>query len=318
MNSSPSFPDVSFVIAAYNAQDTLADAIESALMQVGVTVEVIVVDDCSSDRTRDIAGNHPDSRVRLIAQPVNGGPAVARNTGFAAATGRWIAVLDADDTIHPHRLQTMLARAKAADAQVVVDNIDVIPLDGGKPEAMFPQEELRKRPLMTLAEFIRSNVIFGSTFNFGYMKPIFERQFLVAHELRFDETLRIGEDYALLASALASGARCAIEPSAGYVYHLRHGSISRVLRQQHLDAMLDADETFLARYRLDSDAMAAQQRRTRSIREAGSFLTLVDELKRGSVGGFLKTAMGNPRALMHLRMPIAVRMRRLVKTAGVN
>ncbi len=311
-------PDVSFVIAAYNAEDTIGDAIASALAQEGVALEVLVVDDCSTDGTRDLVSRHPDPRVRLISQAVNGGPAAARNAGFAAATGQWIAVLDADDTIHPQRLQTMITRARSADAQVVVDNIDVVPLDGGAPKPMFAREVLEKRPLMTLSEFIGSNLIFGSTFNFGYMKPIFERSFLSAHQLRFDETLRIGEDYALLAYALASGARCAVEPSAGYVYHLRHGSISRVLKPQHLQSMLAADETFLSRYRLEPDAMAAQKRRTRSIKEAASFITMVDALKARSVGGFLQTAFAHPQALKHLGMPIAVRMRRLAKAAGFN
>ncbi len=316
---SPDFqPDVSFVIAAYNAEETLARAIDSALAQIGVTFEVIVVDDCSTDGTRAIAEAYSDQRVRLIAQAVNGGPAAARNAGLAAARGRWIAILDSDDTIYPVRLLTMLERAEAAGAQIVVDNLDVIPFDRDEPHAMFSRQELKRRELMTLADFIGSNVIFQSTFNFGYMKPIFERAFLVSHGLRFDETLRIGEDYLLLASALASGARCAIVPEVGYVYHLRQGSVSRVLEQGHLDAMLATDSAFLARYKLDAKAMAAQRKRTRSILEAGSFLTLVDEIKKGSVGGFLKTAIENPRALRLLRMPIAVRMRRLVKTADAH
>lgn len=63
---------------------------------------------------------------------------------------------------------------------------------------------------------------------------------VIQHGLRFDETLRIGEDYILLASALACGGRCAVEPSAGYIYHIREGSISRVLRLEHIDAMDDA------------------------------------------------------------------------------
>jgi succinoglycan biosynthesis protein ExoO len=305
-------PDVSFVIAAYNAQDTIGQAIASALAQIGVTVEVIVTDDCSKDGTRELVRHYPDERVRLIEQERNGGPAAARNAGFAAARGRWIAVLDADDTVYPARLLTMLERAEEAEAQVVLDNLDVIPIEGGKPQTMFAREELKRRPILTLADFIGSNVIFQSTFNFGYMKPIFERDFLVRHQLRFDDTLRVGEDYLLLASALACGARCAITPDVGYVYHLRQGSISRVLEQSHIDAMLASDRAFLARYKLDAKAMAAQTRRTRSFHEATAFLTLVDEIKKGSVGGFLKTAVRHPGALKHLRMPIAVRMRRLV------
>nr|WP_325263424.1 glycosyltransferase family 2 protein [uncultured Rhizobium sp.] len=320
MTSVVTAPDVSFVIAAYNAQDTLESAIDSALAQVGVSLEVIVVDDCSSDGTRELAlrCRDRDDRVKLLVQPANGGPAAARNAGFDAATGRWIAVLDADDTIHPQRLKRMIARAEAMDARIVVDNIDVVPLEGGQPTAMFSRADLEARKTLELADFIESNIIFGSTFNFGYMKPIFRREFLNEHGLRFDENLRIGEDYILLASAIASGGICAIEPEAGYVYHLRHGSISRVLKPEHLTAMLAGDEKFLGRFTLERQEMAAQLRRTQSIREAASFLTLVDQIKKRSVGGILKTAIDNPRALKHLRMPIAVRMRRFARASGVS
>ncbi len=311
-------PDVSFIIAAYNAEDTLQRAIDSALAQVGVSVEVVVVDDCSTDSTREIAAAYADPRVRLIRQEQNGGPGRARNRGIAAATGRWVATLDSDDAIYPERSLSMLERAEALDARVVVDNVDVVPLEGGAAKTMFARAELEKQGEISLADFIRSNVIFHSSFNFGYMKPVFDRAFLVDHGLEFDEKLKVGEDYILLASVLASGARCAVDPRAGYVYYLRHGSISRVLKHHHLDDMLEADRQFLARFKLDKVEMEAQRRRTRSLVEARSFLTLVDDIKNRSVGGFLKTAFGNPGALKHLRMPIAVRMRRLVKSAGAS
>jgi succinoglycan biosynthesis protein ExoO len=309
-------PDVSFIIAAYNVQDTLKRAIDSALAQVGVTVEVVVVDDCSTDGTREIAAAYSDPRVRLICQPENGGPGKARNAGIAAAKGRWVATLDSDDAVYPERLLSMLQRAAALEAQVVVDNMDVVPLEGGQGQTMFAREQLVRQGEITLAEFIASNVIFQSSFNFGYMKPIFERSFLLQHDLGFDETLKIGEDYILFASALACGARCAVDPNAGYVYYLRHGSISRVLKHHHLDDMLLSDRRFLSRYTLSDEEMEAQRRRTHSILEARTFLTMVDEIKRKSLGGFLRTAINNPRALRHLKMPVTVRLRRLARAAG--
>jgi succinoglycan biosynthesis protein ExoO len=311
-------PDVSFIIAAYNAENTLKRAIDSALAQTGVTIEVIVVDDCSTDATREVARSYTDARVRLICQAQNGGPGRARNTGIDAATGRWVATLDSDDAIHPERLLSMLQVATAQKAQVVVDNVEVVPLDGGAAKTMFDRSVLERQRQISLADFIASNVIFKSTFNFGYMKPIFDREFLDRNDLRFDEMLKIGEDYILFASALASGGRCAVDANVGYVYYLREGSISRVLKLHHLDDMLEADRQFLARYTLGPMEMQAQRRRTRSIVEARSFLTLIDEIKRRSLGGVLKTAIGNPGALKHLRMPIAVRMRRFAKAAGVN
>ncbi|AUX79864.1 glycosyltransferase family 2 protein [Sinorhizobium fredii] len=309
-----STPDVTFVIAAYNAADTITRAVGSALAQEGVAVEAIVVDDCSSDDTVALVTAIDDPRVRLVSLEQNRGPGGARNAGFAAARGRWIAVLDSDDTVRPARLARMIARAEATGAQLVVDNLDVLSLDGSNVR-MFEDAELEALPELTLPAFIESNVIFRSEHNYGYMKPVFERRFLAQHGLFFNESLRIGEDYILLASALACGGRCAVEPSAGYTYHIREGSISRVLKLEHIDAMMAADEAFLQRYALDPLSRRMQRKRARGFRQARSFLLLVEQLKSRSLAGALKTALADPIALRHLRMPIAARWRRLAARA---
>ncbi|HSX75692.1 MAG TPA: glycosyl transferase, partial [Shinella sp.] len=181
----------------------------------------------------------------------------------------------------------------------------------GRVERMFPEALLAPMPVLTLADFIASNRIFASTHNFGYMKPVFRRAFLEEKDLAFDEALRIGEDYLLLASVLAAGGTSAIVPEAGYTYHIRAGSISRVLHLHHVDAMLAGDRRFLARFPLQGAAAAAQRRRTRNLKETRSFLALVQHLKNRSLGPALKVALGDPVALRHLSMPIAARWRRL-------
>lgn len=304
-------PDVSFVIAAYNAEETLARAIDSALAQGAVSMEVVVVDDCSTDSTRDIAGNHPDPRVRLVAMARNGGPGAARNAGLDAARGRWVAVLDSDDALRPDRIARMIARAEKAEAQIAVDNLDVIREDVGTIVPMFPEAVLTRLPVLTLSKFIASNMIFRSEHNFGYMKPIFERDFLEKHRLRFDERLRIGEDYIFLASALARGGVCVVEPTVGYLYYIRDGSISRVLKKEHVEAMLAADARFFAEHPFGAAALAAQRRRTRNLKEVRAFLMLVDSIKERELPAILKIACLNPRAVRHLGMPVAARFRRL-------
>ncbi len=304
-------PDVSFVIAAYNAEETLERAIDSALAQGAVSMEVVVVDDCSTDSTREIVSNHPDPRVRLVAMPRNGGPGAARNAGLDAACGRWVAVLDSDDALRPDRMARLIARAEKADAQIAVDNLDVIREDIGTTLPMFPEAMLARLPLLTLAKFIASNMIFASEHNFGYMKPVFQRAFLEEHHLRFDETLRIGEDYTFLASALARGGVCVVEPTVGYLYYIRDGSISRVLKKEHVDAMLAADARFFAEHPFGAAALAAQRRRTRNLKEVKAFLMLVDSIKERELPTILKIACLNPRAVRHLSMPVAARFRRL-------
>jgi len=307
-------PDVSFVIAAYNAEAGIARAIESALAQRDVSVEVVVVDDCSRDRTVEIARAFPPQQVKVIALDRNRGPGGARNAGLDAASGRWIAILDSDDTVHPDRLRRLIDRAEDGGALIAVDNLEVVEEGAGDPKTMFETDFLEALPELDLAAFIAGNLMFEGRFSFGYVKPLFERAFIQCEGLRYDESLRIGEDYLLLASALARGGRCIVEPRVGYSYHIRGGSISRVLELHHVEAMLEADAEFVRAHRLDPEAQLAQARRTRSLQQAASFLLLVRQLKEGTPLRAAGTALRDPAALRHLRMPIAARLRRLASS----
>ena len=304
-------PDVSFVIAAFNAERSIARAIQSAIAQRDVTVEVVVVDDCSIDRTVEVARSFPAESVRVVELEKNRGPGGARNAGLEIARGRWIAVLDSDDAVYPDRLARMISRAEMFDAQIAVDNLGVVQEASGAEAIMFAPAQLAKFSELTLADFIAANMLFEETFSFGYMKPIFERSFIEGNALRYIETARIGEDYVFLASALARGGRCIVVPEPGYAYHIRSGSISRVLELHHVEAMLDADEAFVREYALDPAAQAAQARRTRSLEKARSFLTLVQHLKQHAPLKAMKTALRDPMAVRHLKLPIAARLRRL-------
>ena len=308
--------DVTFVMAAYNAEPFLPDAIASALAQEGVSVEVIVADDGSRDGTAEAARDFAGRGVRVIEMPQNGGPAAARNAALAEASGRWIAVLDADDLVRPDRMARMIARAESAGADIVVDNLDVATADGAS-RRMFPEEDLKRIGDIDLATFILSNRIFRSTHNFGYMKPVFRHAFLRAHGLRYDESLRIGEDYVLLASALARGARCTVDPQAGYVYRVRKGSISEVLELGDVEAMQRADAAFLREHALSGAALSAMRKRARSLSEAASYLALLDHIRKRAVASAVATAAADPLALRHLRMPIGVRLRRLARQIPV-
>ena len=64
--------------------------------------------------------------MRVVALEKNRGPGGARNAGFEAAQGRWIAVLDSDDTVYPDRIARMIRRGERLDAEIVVDNLDVV------------------------------------------------------------------------------------------------------------------------------------------------------------------------------------------------
>lgn len=96
-------PTISVVIPVYNGAGTIARAIESVLAQTYQAHELIVVDDGSTDDTAAVVADF-GARVRYIRQP-NSGVSAARNAGAAAATGDWLAFLDADDWYYPDRLR---------------------------------------------------------------------------------------------------------------------------------------------------------------------------------------------------------------------
>ncbi len=110
-------PTVSVVIPAFNAGEAIRQAIDSALEQTHRPLEVLVVDDGSTDRTADIVGAYP-SPVRLIKKS-NGGPASARNLGGRTARGDWLAFLDADDWWLPTKLDRQLSLAASPDIAVI-------------------------------------------------------------------------------------------------------------------------------------------------------------------------------------------------------
>jgi glycosyltransferase involved in cell wall biosynthesis len=105
-------PLVTVVIAAFNGERFIADAIESVLAQTHPDVELIVVDDGSEDGTVAIVEGYGDRGVRVIRQ-ANAGPAAARNTGIAAGTGGYVCYLDHDDLMPPRRLEQQVAELEA-------------------------------------------------------------------------------------------------------------------------------------------------------------------------------------------------------------
>ncbi len=158
---------VSVVIAAYNAERTIEAAVASVARQTLLPLELLVVDDASTDGTAAAAGRAvaalPGGRV--LRQPRNGGPAAARNAGVAAATGEWVAFLDGDDVWLPWKLERQTA--------AVARQPDVALWAGGSVRFATAAELARLLELpapavddprpVHLEEFVRHNPVATST-----------------------------------------------------------------------------------------------------------------------------------------------------------
>lgn len=120
-------PLVSVIIPAYNAQRFIAETLESVLNQTHRNLEVLVVDDGSNDGQETIVADfvQRDKRVKYIYQP-NAGVSTARNKGFKASTGEFVAFLDADDVWLPLNLETKIKRLQRGDVGLVHSDAIVI------------------------------------------------------------------------------------------------------------------------------------------------------------------------------------------------
>lgn len=310
--------DVSVIIATYNVERYIERAVNSVLRQENITLEVIIVDDCSTDNTWHIVSAMPDPRIRCFQLPQNSGPGAARNKGFEIADGAWVAILDSDDQFLPGHLLRCVSRAKEQNADIVVDNIQVIREEDGSEFPMFPQAFMQLRQL-DLATFIKGQLPHSTNnYTLGYLKPVFSSAFLHRHHLAYDLTLRIGEDYMLMAEALALGAYCAMEPVAGYLYTARTGSISHRLSLANISHMLAADAKFTSRHTLAPDAADAQHKRELSLKKEYAYTQLVDAIKKKNMSNFFRTMLSYPSALLLLYRPLEARMQRLMRRIGTG
>lgn len=304
-------PTVSVIMANYRGGATLARALESVLAQTMGNLEIIVADDASPDDSVSVvtAIMARDERVRLIASPQNGGPARTRNLALAQARGQWIAIVDSDDIVHPERLERLLAAAAHFKADIVADDLLHFHEDGSPPTLLLADHDT---PFPVSAEAWVTAGMDGKLPALGYLKPLIRAEALGL--LRYDETLRIGEDYDLLLRTLLAGASMWIVPAPWYLYRRHSGSISHRLSANDVDAMLANQAQLLAGIKPDASLARAFARRQDALQGALDFGRLVEAIKARSPGTVLKIIARRPALLRRLWTSFAEgRQRRVAK-----
>lgn len=219
---------VSVVIACYNAETFLSKSVHSVLNQTHTDLECIVVDDASTDSTPQLLLEmaKSDSRIVPVFQDRNQGPAAARNRAIDIATGDFIALLDADDTYAPERLERLVSLAREKKADVVVDNQSVRHF--GEDVHLYKAFDFlpEKRPRYFSQEAFMRYSFRVLCLDVGYMKPMFSTSFLRQNRLRYDERLRLAEDFEFYVRVMALNPRFFGIDYCGYNYYIRPGSLS--------------------------------------------------------------------------------------------
>ncbi len=230
----PSGPTVSVVVPCFDVEPYVDECIASALRQTCTSIQVVAIDDGSTDGTGDRLRRwaSTDERVEVVEQP-NRGLGAARNAGLHAVRGRYITFLDGDDLLTPDALTTMVAAAESSGADIVSAVADQFDVD----------DRWRAAPYGALFERSRSGVHIARDTSLVYdqmaCSKLFRRSFWEANELRFREGV-LYEDVEVVMLAHSRASSAAVVSDVAYLWRRRGGHDPSITQDRYRPGSVEA------------------------------------------------------------------------------
>ena len=221
-------PKTSVIIPVYNTEKYLSACLDSVLAQTQREIEVILVDDGSTDGSLAIELSYAerDSRVRVIQQP-HLRQGTARNRGLAEASGEYVYFMDSDDLIVPELFETCYTACEEDELDFIIfDTAGFIDDPSVDQSELF--SEIRERSHALTTEIVDAPTFWMSAFHDGYLIPLcwleyFRRSFLIEHDLLFAENIYF-EDNDWIARVFMEAKRIRYLPEKLHRYRERPGS----------------------------------------------------------------------------------------------
>lgn len=206
-------PSISVIVPVYNTATWLPRCLESLCAQSCRDMEIICIDDGSTDGSTAIIHEYAAREHRLISIRLNSnkGAAIARNVGMAAASGEYIGFLDSDDTLDSSFYATLLTTAHQSEANIVKGNLKI-----GTSDGQWITSDLNR--------LARTSPAF---FNCNFTTAIYRRIFLLENGINFPPHLPNGEDLAFLMKAVSRCNHIPVLDGCFYYYWHRQGSASK-------------------------------------------------------------------------------------------
>lgn len=200
--------NISLIIPVHNAEPFLERCLDSAVAQKGPKLEIICINDASTDASRHILDAYAsrDSRFRVAHREVNGGESAARNHGLSLARGEYLAFLDHDDMLEPDALRVLYERAQASGSDMVRGRVKTVDYEG-KPSLS---------PLQLHADICNRSRFY---FHIDWWSAIY-RASLVQGKLSFAEEYPVGGDMLFLTEALLATPRVTCVDDLVYTHFL--------------------------------------------------------------------------------------------------
>ena len=223
---------ISVIIPVYNAGKTLSATLDALIAQTYQQLELIFINDASSDDTVDVLRKYMDNMlsidsmvVRVISHEHNQGVAAARNTGLAHATGDYIYYVDADDHIDTNAIELLVRKALETDADII----------GCNWYLSFGQNErkMNQPPLRSAKEAIQG--IFNGTMRWNLWLFMVRRSLYEDFNIRFIPGMNMGEDLMVMVKLLAHAGIVSFIDLPLYHYgQSNEGSLTKTYSEKHM------------------------------------------------------------------------------------
>ena len=227
-------PKVSVIIPIYNVEKYLKECIESALSQTHKAIELILVDDGSTDNSPKICDEfaRADSRIKVIHK-TNGGLASARNAGLRNATGEWIMMLDGDDTIDPDTLGKCIAATEEYNSDFVRFGMKFKYPNKTINKQHQPQKDKSSYLCNVIARKAPLNICGGL-----YKKSLFDMI-----NPAFVDGINFGEDYSVIARLLYYASNPVILTDCLYNYNQQNqNSYVHHIKWEYMEQLICAEK----------------------------------------------------------------------------
>lgn len=283
-------PLVGVVMAAYNAERTIVEAVQSVLGQSWRELRLVVCDDGSTDATPELLARIADDRLSVVRNATNLGQGAARDRAIQASAAPWLAVIDADDRWNFDRLDKLMAAVDGPDSMVFDDLL----LCHDTPYGMKPWKRLRgasafgDRSSQPHAVPLEALVIAPRLL----IKPLFPARLVREHGVVHGDR-RFGEDIEFFLRLAALGARLRYVPEPLYEYRISPGSVTA--NEVDERAMADALRACAALPGLPSRAKAAFDAKLRALSDNEKLYRLARAVRSGRMLQAMRLLIGNPR-----------------------
>src|SRR5574344_389080 len=227
--------DVSVIIPVYNTAFYLNRCVDSVIAQKDVSIEIILVDDGSTDKSPKICDEYAEKYdfIKML-HIINSGPATAKNEGMKIAEGDYIALTDSDDAMKPEMLREMIRAAHQHQADIICCNYSQIDEEGNISHTESTDDTIVLNHEQGLIHLLAKDKIYSQCWT-----KIYSRQFLNDNDITNNSGLRTEEDFIFNIKAFSKCKTSVVVDKPLYIYTHREKSLAHDYFRQHINQFID-------------------------------------------------------------------------------